>query len=141
MYNYFYYNTTNMKYAIQLRTNGSVLDYSDSLEEIQQIMASSSHNLEIVDTTTASVIKVTYTELGGPNGYGHSEISFITYGGIKKCARNLIKWMQETARIFGPDAREIKDFFKYCSLEVNHQDKSNWLREQVKKLDIHTIYA
>jgi len=37
-----------MKYAIQLRTNGSVLDYSDSLEEIQQIMASSSHNLEIV---------------------------------------------------------------------------------------------
>ena len=130
-----------MKYAIQLRTNGSVLDYSDSLEEIQQIMASSSHNLEIVDTTTASVIKVTYTELGGPNGYGHSEVSFITYGGIKKCARNLIKWMQETARIFGPDAREIKDFFKYCSLEVNHQDKSNWLREQVKKLDIHTIYA
>lgn len=70
MYNYFYYNTTIMKYAIQLRTNGSVLDYSDSLEEIQQIMASSSHNLEIVDTTTASVIKVTYTELGGPNGYG-----------------------------------------------------------------------
>lgn len=65
MYNYFYYNTTIMKYAIQLRTNGSVLDYSDSLEEIQQIMASSSHNLEIVDTTTASVIKVTYTELGG----------------------------------------------------------------------------
>ena len=55
-----------MKCAIQLRTNGSVLDYSDSLEEIQQIMASSSHNLEIVDTTTASVIKVTYTELGGP---------------------------------------------------------------------------
>lgn len=54
-----------MRYAIQLRTNGSVLDYSDSLEEIQQIMASSSHNLEIVDTTTASVIKVTYTELGG----------------------------------------------------------------------------
>lgn len=35
-----------MRYAIQLRTNGSVLDYSDSLEEIQQIMASSSHNLE-----------------------------------------------------------------------------------------------
>ena len=45
-----------MKYAIQLKTNGSVLDYSDSLEEIQQIMASSSHNLEIIDTTTASVI-------------------------------------------------------------------------------------
>ena len=58
------YNTTSMRYAIQLRTNGSVLDYSDSLEEVQEIMASSSHNLEIVDTTTASVIKVTYTELG-----------------------------------------------------------------------------
>ena len=85
-----------MKYAIQLKTNGSVLDYSDSLEEIQQIIASSSHNLEIVDTTTASVIKVTYTELGGPNGYGHSEISFITYGGIKKCARNLIKSVSYT---------------------------------------------
>lgn len=48
-----------MKYAIQLKTNGSVLDYSDSLGEIQQIMASSSHNLEIIDTTIVKYTTIT----------------------------------------------------------------------------------
>lgn len=127
-----------MKYAIQLKNNGVVIDYCETPKEAKGLSLGS---IELIDTTKASVIKVFYTELSNPNNYGHSEESFATYGSIRKCISNLYKWMQETARVFGPSTLDIRDFFRYCHLEVNHKDKSEWLYNQMDKLDSKTVYV
>lgn len=129
-----------MKYAIQHKVSGQLIDYCDTMEQAQPMLNWSSE-LEIVDTNNASKIEVIYTELGGPWGYGHQEPSFITYGGIMKCMRNLYKWIQDSARIFGPDSRDVKDFFRHCSLYVNDVDRTQWLLGQIDKINTKTIFA
>lgn len=129
-----------MRYAIQHKNSGQLIDYCDTKEQAQWWLGNY-QMVEIVDTDYASKLTVTYTELGGPWGYGHQEESFTTYGGLKTCISNLYKWMQSIARTFGPDAREIKDFLRHCSLYVNGKNKTSWLLSQVDKIDTKTIYA
>lgn len=128
-----------MKYAIQLKESGQLIDYCETKEQAQKLL--DSYPVELIEIAKASKIKVVYTELSGPWGYGHQEDSFTTYGGLKRCIVNLTKWMQSTARTFGPDAREVRDFFRNCRLYVNDMDKSQWLFSQIDKIDIKTIYA
>ena len=127
------------KYAVQLKSNGQVIDYCNTKEQADYWLKE--HNTYLVDTTKSSYVKVIYTELGGPWGYGHQEESFATYGALLPCVRNLIKWIQEEARCFGPDARDIRDYFRGCSLLVNGINKTPWLLSQIDKISIKTIYV
>ncbi len=126
-------------YAVQRKDSGQVVDYCETKEQAKYWLDHYEF-LEVV-STSLSCIKVSYAELGGPNGYGHQEESFATYGGLVRCIINLYKWMQETARTFGPDARDIRDFFRHCSLEINGQDKTDWLIKQIDKLTIKELYV
>lgn len=128
-----------MKYAIQLKESGQVIDYCETKEQAQKLL--NSYPVELIEIAKASKVIVQYTELSGPWGYGHQEDSFTTYGGLKHCIANLCKWMKSTARTFGPDAREVRDFFRHCRLYINDVDKSSWLFSQIDKIDIKTIYA
>ena len=129
-----------MKYAIQHKISGQVIDYCETRDQAKWFL-NQSDKFELVDTTHSSKIEVIYTELGGPWGYGHQEPSFETYGSLLKCIRNLYKWMQSSARVFGPDARDIKDFFLHCKLYINGEDNSEWLWKQIEKLNLKTIYV
>ena len=129
-----------MKYAILSKSNGQLMDYCESIEQAEWFV-NQPDKFELVDTTHSSKIEVIYTELGGPNGYGHQEPSFTTYGGLLLCMRNLIKWMQSSARTFGPDWRDVKDFFRHCRLYVNNEDKSNWLFSQIELIHKDMIFA
>jgi len=128
-----------MKYKYAILHNGQVIDYCNTPEQAEHWL--SEPNTEMVEIAKASKVRVEYTELSGPWGYGHQEESFATYGALLPCIRRLIKWMQSTARTFGPDPREIKDFFRHCRLYVNGKDKSEWLWEQMNKLDLKTLYV
>jgi len=125
------------KYAVLL--NGRVIDYCDDPSQATYWM--SQGPVEVVEIANASKVKVIYTELSGPWGYGHQEESFATYGGLLPCVRRLYKWIQEQARFWGPDPREIRDFFKYCRLYINEEDKSDWLFKQIDKLDLKALYV
>lgn len=125
-------------YAIQLKSNGRVLDYCETKEQAKWWLEN--YPVELV-STNLPCIKVEYTELGGPHGYGHQEESFTTYGGFVRCLINFYKWMQETARTFGPDARDIKDYFRHCSVIVNGQDRTEWMLKQVDKINIKQLYV
>lgn len=127
-----------MKYAIISKTNGILIDYCNSIEEANYFI---NKGCILIETAKASKIEVIYTELGCPTGYGHQEPSFITYGSINNCICNLIKWMQQTTRTFGPNSRYIREFFGNCRLYVNNIDKSNWLFNQMNKFDRKTLYV
>ena len=129
------------KYAIQHKVSGQLVDYCDTEEQAAYWLNMKEDNLEVVEIANSSKILVEYTELGGPWGYGHQEPSFETYGSLLKCIRNLYKWMQGSARVFGPDARDIKDFFLHCKLYINGEDNSEWLWKQIEKLNLKTIYV
>lgn len=128
-----------MKYAIQLKSNGRVIDYCETKEQADYWLKN--YSVDLIDTTKVSKISVWYTELSGPWGYGHQEESFATYGGLKRCIINLYKWMQNEASIWGPDARDIKDYFKHCSLTINNVDKTKWLLNQIDMINRNTIFA
>lgn len=124
MYNYFYYNNKKTMEKIE---KGTIIEVKVP-------------NIE--KPIKAVVLDVIVT---GDYEGDFSTITYYTYilyaqkrlfKASNKCRRGTCTSITEE-----DEPREIKDFFKYCSLEVNHRDKSNWLREQVKKLDIHTIYA
>lgn len=125
------------KYAVLL--NGRVIDYCDTPAQASYWM--SEGPIELVEIAKASKVVVQYTELSGPWGYGHQEESFATYGGLLSCVRRLYTWIQEQARFWGPDPREIRDFFKYCRLYINNEDKSEWLWKQIDKLDLKALYV
>ena len=127
------------RYAIQLKHNGQVIDYCNTVEQAEYWLKE--HNVELVDTTNTSKLSVTYTELSGPWGYGHQEESFATYGGLKRCIINLYKWMQSEASVCGPDTRDIKDYFRHCSLYINNENKTEWLLSQIDKIDRNMIFA
>lgn len=120
------------KYAVQRISNGQVIGYADSIEQASFWMQRE-EGFEIVATNTSSIV-VTYTELGGPNGYGHQEESFATYGGIVRCIINLYKWTINEACFWGPSPRDIKDYLKKCSVTVNGQDRTQWFLAQVDKI-------
>lgn len=128
-----------MKYKYAILYKGQLLDYCNTKEQATYWIKTNKVNL--VEIANASKIEVVYTELGGPYGYGHQEPSFTTYGGLLPCMRNLIKWMQNTARVFGPNARDIKDYFRHCRLYINGKDKSAWLFKQIDNIDINTLYV
>ena len=129
-----------MKYAIQHKISGQVIDYCETKDQAKWFV-NQSDKFELVDTTHSSKIEVIYTELGGPWGYGHQEPSFTTYGGLLPCIRRLYKWMQEEARIWGPDPRDIRDYFKNCRLYVNGEDKFDWWYNQYQKLNMKELYV
>lgn len=128
-----------MKYAILSKSNGQLIDFCESIEQANWFV-NQPDKFELVDTTHSSKIEVIYTELGGPNGYGHQEPSFTTYGGLLPCIRRLISWMQREARVWGPDPRDVRDYFKNCRLYVNGEDKFEWFYNQYQKLDLKSLY-
>ena len=128
-----------MKYAILCKPSGQLMDYCDSIEQARWFI--DQPEFELVEIANASKVEVIYTELSGPNGYGHQESSFITYGGLTTCIQRLIYWIQETFRTFGPDPRDVRDFFRHCSLYINGEDKTQWFRNQtVEKINTKTLY-
>lgn len=128
-----------MKYKYAILYKGAVLDYCNTKEQATHWIKMD--KIELVEIANASKIEVIYTELGGPNGYGHQEPSFTTYGGILTCIKRLYSWMQNEASIWGPDARDIRDYFRHCRLYINGEDKSTWLFKQVDNIDIKAIYV
>lgn len=120
-------------YAIQRLDNGQVFDYCEKPEQATYWLNMNTPKFELVPTNTSSIV-VTYTELGGPHGYGHQEESFTTYGGITRCLINLCKWMQREASLLGPDSRDIKDYFKKCSVIINGENKTEWFLSQIDKI-------
>jgi len=128
-----------MKYKYAILHKGQVIDYCDTPDQAKYWLSES--NTELVEIAKASKVVVQYTELSGPWGYGHQEESFATYGALLPCIRRLCSWMQSIASTFGPDPREIRNFFKYCRLYVNGEDKSEWLFKQVNKLDLKALYV
>jgi hypothetical protein len=125
--------------AVQHKVSGQLIDLCETRDQAQCWL--SYKEVELVDTDNASKIEVIYTELGGPWGYGNQEPSFTTYGGLLPCVRRLCMWMQSSARTFGPDWRDIKDFFRNCRLYVNGEDKSNWLFSQIELIHKDMIFA
>lgn len=128
-----------MRYAIQFKNNGVVVDYCDTKEQAQYWL--NNYPVELVDTSNASKVIVQYTELSGPWEYGHQEESFATYGGLKRCIINLYKWIQNEVRVWGPDVRDIRDYFRHCHLSVNGEDKTQWLLRQIDKLSLKEVYV
>jgi len=128
-----------MRYKYAILHKGQVIDYCDTPDQAKYWL--SEPNTELVEIAKASKVVVQYTELSGPWGYGHQEESFATYGALLPCIRRLCAWIQEEARTFGPDPREIRDFFKYCRLYINGEDKSEWLWKQIDKLNLKTLYV
>lgn len=128
-----------MKYAILMKSTGQLVSYCESIEQASWFL--SQHEFELVEIANASKVEVIYTEPGGPNGYGHQEPSFTTYGALLPCIRRLINWMKNEARVWGPDPRDIRDYFKYCRLYVNGEDKFDWWYSQYQKLDLKSFYV
>ena len=124
-------------YAIQNKNNGQVIDYCNSLEQAKYWL---SEGFEAVPTNR-SHISVEYTELSGPWGYGHQEESFSTYGGLVRCIINLYKWIQSEFSVWGPDVRDIRDYFRRCRLYVNGKDRTAWLSRQIDKLNVKELYV
>jgi len=126
-------------YAVQHKESGQLVFTCETIEQAKP-MLDHCPALELVDITHSSKLSVQYTELGGPWGYGHQEISFETYGGLKKCIERFYTWAKSTASVFGPDARDIRDYFRHCSLYINGVDKTSWLLKQIDSLSIKTIF-
>ena len=129
-----------MKYAILSKRNGQLMDYCESIEQASWFV-NQPDVFELVEIAKASKVEVIYTELGGPWGYGHQEPSFITYGSLLSCIRRLMKWMQEETKVWGPNPRDIKDYFKNCRLYVNGEDMFDWWYNQYQKLDLKSLYV
>ena len=126
------------KYAIQHKS-GQLVDTCESLEDAKKFLQFG--DFDIIDIKNSSKLSVWYAEMGGPWGYGHKEPAFITYGPLRKVITNFYKWVQDTAKVFGPDWRDVKDYFRYCSLTINGQDKTDWLIKQVEGLHKGQIFV
>ena len=128
-----------MKFSVQSKVNGQMIELCDTIEQIKA-WKKAYPDIEVISVENASCVEVCYVEYSGPSGYGCNTPEFTTYGSIKNCISYLYKWMQASARIFGPDAREVKDFFRHCHLYVNKENKSSWLWKQADKIDLNTLY-
>lgn len=130
----------NFKYAIQRRDNGIVCDYAETLKDALKV-AEYYKICEVIEIATASKITVEYAECGGPNGYGHHEVSFETYGPLRKAMCNLINWMKHTTSVFGPDFCDVRDFFRGCSLTINGKDYTKWMLKQTESITKDMIFV
>ena len=133
-------------YAILVHKNYDVLDICENYQDALGIKSKLLEHepelyIQIVDTDKSSHLKVTYTELGGPWGYGHKEVSFETYGGIKECLIRLVNWVKETERVFGPDWRDVRDYFRKCNVYINNQDKTRWFKNVYVNKIAHIYFA
>lgn len=132
-------------YAIQFKVSGQLVYCCDTPEEAIGFIENNP-NLEVINTTNLLKVSVNYTELGGPNGYGHQEESFASYGSLNKVISNLFKWAKEATGTFGPDYRDIKDFFKNCKVRliINNQEEIDltevFNKEFVDKLNNKILY-
>lgn len=70
----------------------------------------------------------------------NQEVSFETYGPLKVCIRRLYKWMQEESSFWGPDPRDVRDYFKHCTLYINEKSYTNWFQRQVESINMRTLY-
>jgi hypothetical protein len=132
-------------YAIQFKVSGQLVYCCDTQEEAVSFVRTNP-NLEVINTNNLLKVSVNYTELGGPHGYGHQEESFSSYGSLNRVTSNLFRWAKETTSTFGPDYREIKDFFKNCKVRliINNQEEidltETFNKEFVNKLNRKILY-
>ena len=132
-------------YAIQLKVSGQLVYCCDTQKEAINF-ARTNPNLEVINTNNSLKVSVIYTELGGPQGYGHQEESFCSYGSLNRVVSNLFKWAKETTSVFGPNYIDIKDFFKNCKVRliVNNQEEidltETFNKEFVDKLNNKILY-
>lgn len=132
-------------YAIQFKVSGQLVYCCDTQEEAVSFVRTNP-NLEVINTNNLLKVSVNYTELGGPNGYGHQEESFASYGSLNRVTYNLFKWAKETTSIFGPNYMDIKDFFKNCKVRliINNQEEidltETFNKEFVDKLNNKILY-
>lgn len=67
-------------------------------------------------------LEIIYTELSGPNGYGCQCPEVSVEGSLNDIIREIHKWIGSSMSIFGPDPRDIKDYFKNCRAYIDgHQ--------------------
>lgn len=132
-------------YAIQFKVSGQLVYCCGAQEEAISFIKDCP-NLEVINTNNLLKVSVNYTELGGPYGYGHQEESFASYGPLNKVISNLFRWAKETTSTFGPDYRDIKDFFKNCKVRliINNQEEidltETFNEEFVDKLNSKILY-
>lgn len=132
-------------YAIQFKVSGQLVCCYDTQEEAISFIENNP-NLEVINITNLLKVSVNYTELGGPHGYGHQEELFAFYGSLNKVISNLFRWAKETTSIFGPDYREIKDFFANCKVRliINNKEEidltETFNKEFVNKLNSKILY-
>lgn len=112
------------------------------LERLYNSFKADNTPCEIINCDNASHLSVTYTEVGGPWGYGHQEVSYETYGGIVTILKRFVNWVKDTERAFGPDWRDVYDYFRHCSILINGEDKTDWFRKNyVSKLNKDIYFA
>lgn len=117
-------------------------DDMPSLEPMIANLREQNVRYEIAECESLSHLVVSYTELSTPNMYGHHEISFETYGGIVTVLNRLVNWVKHTERVFGPDWRDVRDYFRHCTVMINGQDKTEWFRDAyVSKLSKDMYFA
>lgn len=132
-------------YAIQFKVSGQLVYCCDTQEEAVSFVKTNP-NLETINTDNLIKVSVQYTELGGPNGYGHQEESFVSYGSLNRITSNLFKWAKKTTSTFGPNYMDIKDFFKNCKVRliINNQEEvditNQFNKEFVDKLNRKILY-
>jgi hypothetical protein len=131
-------------YAVQFKVSGQLVYCCDTQEEAVSFVRTNP-NLETINTDNLIKVSVQYTELGRPRGYGHQEESFASYGSLNRVTSNLFRWAKETTSTFGPDYRDIKDFFKNCKVRliINNQEidlTETFNKEFVDKLDRKILY-
>lgn len=130
----------NAKYAVLQKKSGQLHCTCETMEQVNTVLSIKKAEWEVRNISRSSHLKVVYTELGGPWGYGHQEPSFETYGPLLICIIRLYKWMQEESSFWGPDPRDVRDYFKHCSLYINGKSYSDWLFKQVENINMHTLY-
>ena len=129
------------RYAVQRISNGEVVEKIDSKEDAKWFLETYPEVFELIDTQGLSCVVVDYAEMSGPWGYGHQEESFRTYGSLIRCLINLEKFVQDYTRTFGPDPRDVYDYFRHCSLTVNGKDRTEWFHKKYShKINYHTLY-
>jgi hypothetical protein len=140
MYDY-YAKYAAMRYAILCKESGDLYTKCEDPNDPQvKRMLEHSPELEVVDTKHTSHLFIHYAEMGGPNGYGYEEPAFETYGSLNDCIRRMLKWMQKEVTFWGPDPRDVRDYFRHCSLTINGKDYTKrWLIE-VDKINMKTLY-
>lgn len=130
----YYEEYARLEWAVLRRDNGQLVDKYPTKESADKMTSNAPEYLETAYVANASKLEACYVEMAGPNGYGCNIPEFTTYGGIKRCIINFIKWAIESAKTFGPDARDIADYYRNLRIYVNGESHSDWWYENYPKL-------